>query len=152
MFKNIKLRTKLLTIGILLTVIPLLAVSIIVYRQNSKMVEVSDEENTRLAYADLDHITQNIYSLCETQQELIRENLGYSLNVARDVFKSSGEVGFSEEAVTWNAVNQYSKVSSKIELPKMFTGDTWLGKNSETGKSSTKSKLFQERHVPFSSV
>ncbi|MBN2591467.1 MAG: methyl-accepting chemotaxis protein [Sedimentisphaerales bacterium] len=136
MFKNMKLRTRLLTIGIMMTVIPLLTVSIIVYRQNTKMVNVSDEENTKLAYTDLDHITKNVYALCETQQEIIRENLGYSLNVARDVFKNTGEVGFSEEAVTWNAVNQNNKVSSKVELPKMFAGNTWLGNNSEIGKTS----------------
>jgi methyl-accepting chemotaxis protein len=136
MFRNMKLRTKLLTIGILLTVIPLLTVSVIVYRQNTTMVKVSDEENTKMAYADLDHITKSIYALCETQQELIRENLGYSLNVARDTFKNVGDVGFSEEAVTWNAVNQNSKVASKVELPKMLVGQTWFGQNNDMGKTS----------------
>ncbi len=136
MFKNMKLRTKLLTIGILLTVIPLLTVSIIVYLQNTKMVSVSDEENTKMAYADLDHITKNIYALCETQQEIIQENVNSSLKVAHDVFKNTGQVGFSEEAVTWNAVNQNSKVASRIELPKMFAGETWLSPNTEMGKTS----------------
>ncbi|MBN1972269.1 MAG: methyl-accepting chemotaxis protein [Sedimentisphaerales bacterium] len=136
MFKNMKLRTKLLTIGILLTIIPLLAVSVIVYYQNTKIVKVSDVENTKMAYADLDHITKSIYTLCETQQELIRENLGYSLNIARDVFKSTGEVSFSQEGVTWNAINQANKAASRVELPKMLVGETWLGQNSDMGKSS----------------
>ncbi len=136
MFRNMKLRTKLLTIGILLTIIPLLAVSVIVYHQNSTMVKVSDEENTKMAYDDLDHITKNISALCETQQELIRENLVSSLNVARDVFKNSGEIGFSQEMITWNAINQNSKTVSRIELPKMLVGETWLGQNNDMGKTS----------------
>ncbi len=136
MFRNMKLRTKLLTIGILLTVIPLITVSIIVYRQNTKMVGVSDEENTKLAYADLDHITKNIYALCETQQEIIQENVNNSLKVAHYVLKNAGHVDFSDEAVTWNAVNQNSKVASRIELPKMFAGETWLSPNTDLGKTS----------------
>ena len=119
MFKNMKLQTKLLTIGILLTVIPLLAVSIIVYRQNNVMVNVSDVENTKSAYSNLDNIADGVYSLCETQNELIQENLIHSLNTAREVLTNSGPVSFSEESVSWNATNQYSKTSSRVELPKM---------------------------------
>ncbi|MBN2313891.1 MAG: hypothetical protein JXM79_08165, partial [Sedimentisphaerales bacterium] len=63
MFKNMKLQTKLLSIGILLTVIPLLVVSVIIFRQNRKMVQVSDVENTKMAYADLNHIAKGIYAL-----------------------------------------------------------------------------------------
>ena len=116
MLKKMKLQTKLLTIGILLTIVPLLVVSIIVFRQNRKMVQVSDEENTKMAYADLDHIAKSIYALCETQQELIRENLVSSLNVAREVLKEAGTIGFSEEEVViWNAINQYNKISGSWE-------------------------------------
>jgi methyl-accepting chemotaxis protein len=131
-----KLRTKLLTIGILLTIVPLLVISVIVFRQNKIMVNVSEEGNTTLAYADLDHLTKGIYALCETQQELIQENLISSLNVAREVFKETGEIGFSQEAVTWNAVNQYNNVSSRIELPRMLIGGTWFEQNTDMGKTS----------------
>ncbi len=136
MFKNMKLRTKLLTIGILLTVIPLITVSVIVFRQNRAMVDVADKENTRLAYTDLDHIVKGMYALCETQQDLIQENVTYSLNVASEVLKNAGEVGFDDEVVTWSAVNQYTNASSRIDLPKMVVGETWLGQNTDLGKTS----------------
>ncbi|MGD2095718.1 MAG: Cache 3/Cache 2 fusion domain-containing protein, partial [Phycisphaerales bacterium] len=136
MYKNIKLRTKLLTIGMLLTAVPLLIVSVIVFRQNKAMVCVAEEENTKLAYADLDHIAKNVYALCETQQELIQENVVYSLNVARDVLQKIGDVNFTDEAVTWDAVNQYTQLSSRVELPKMVVGGTWLGQNTNLGKTS----------------
>jgi methyl-accepting chemotaxis protein len=136
MYKNVKLRTKLLTIGMLLTVVPLLIVSVIVFRQNKAMVCVAEEENTKLAYTDLDHIVKNVYAICETQQELIQENVIYSLNVAREVLHKTGDVNFTDEAVTWDAVNQYTQLSSRVELPKMVVGGTWLGQNANLGKTS----------------
>lgn len=91
------------------------------------MIGVAEEENTKLAYADLDHIAKNIYALCETQNDLIQANVNYSLNVAREVLHNIGTVGFTEESVTWNAVNQYTKNASNIDLPEMVVGQTWLG-------------------------
>ncbi|MBN2588303.1 MAG: methyl-accepting chemotaxis protein [Sedimentisphaerales bacterium] len=136
MFSNMKLQTKLLVIGIVLTTIPLVTVSLIVYHQNTTMVKVSDVENTKMAYSSLDNIAKGIYALCETQQELLQENLISSLNTARDVLKNTGPVSFTEEAVIWNATNQYNKVSSRVELPKMLVGETWLGQNNDMEKTS----------------
>lgn len=47
-----KLQTKLLTFGVLLTAVPLLVVSLVILRQNSQMVNFAETESTKLAYAD----------------------------------------------------------------------------------------------------
>ena len=131
MFKGMKLRTKLTCIGILLSVIPLMIVSVIVFRQSGKMVSIASEESTKMAYTDLDHIATGIYDMCQAQQELLDEHLEASLNVARDVLVSKGATIQSEETVTWSVVNQYTKSATKIDLPKMLAGDTWLGQNGD---------------------
>ena len=56
MLKNVKLQTKLLACGILLTILPLVVTSLVVLRQNGKMVKVADAESSKATYADLDHI------------------------------------------------------------------------------------------------
>jgi methyl-accepting chemotaxis protein len=136
MLKNVKLQTRILTIGIALTAVPLLVVAITVFTQNSKMVDIADEESTALAYGDLNHISENIYAMCQAQQELLQKDVNHSLNVARHVLQDTGTVRFSDETVTWSAVNQYTKAVSPVELPKMVVGDTWLGQNADMSAPS----------------
>ena len=136
MWKRVKLQTRLLIIGVALTVVPLAVVAATVLTQNARMVTVADEESTNLAYSDLDHIAQNIYAMCQAQQELLQHTVDHSLNVARDVLQDTGPVSFSEETVTWSAINQYTKAISQTQLPRMMVGDTWLGQNADTSQPS----------------
>jgi len=131
-----KLQTKLLAIGILVTAVPLVVISAVVFTQNKRMTGVAEEGNTDLAYADLDHIAESIYGMCKAQQEMLQANVTASLNVARSVLDCAGEVQFSSETVTWDTVNQESKSSHRVELPRMMVGETWLGKITSTSDTA----------------
>jgi methyl-accepting chemotaxis protein len=126
----------LLTTGIVLTLAPMLLLTGITYYQNHQMLDVAATESTKLAYTDLDHIVESIYGLCKVQQETLRMKVGHDLNVARDVMKNTGRVDFSSEDVTWNVVNQYTKESNSVRLPKMLVGGQWLGQNFSMDRSS----------------
>ncbi len=134
MLKRAKLQTKLLVCGILLTILPLLVTSLIVLRQNGKMVKVADEESSKATYSDLDHVAGSIYELCRIQQESLQQSVNHSLNVARHVLQRAGELHFAPETVAWDAVDQFTNVASKVELPKMMVGATWLDKITDMSK------------------
>jgi len=136
MFNNMKLRTKLMSIGILSTVVPLLIMSAIVIRQNIGMTSVAAEGNAKVAFAGLDHTLQGIYGMCKARHDAVQEHVNAGLNVARNLVNKTGKVSFSEKRVSWDAVNQYTKVSSSVMLPKMMVGDIWLGKNRNINKDS----------------
>ena len=136
MFRQMKLKTKLLTLGILLTALPILMATAINLYQNSKMISVTAEETEVLALNDLDHIAESVFHLCKTQQDSLQQSVDSSLNVARDVMAQSGQVNFSSETVPWTAVNQYTKKSESVSLPKLQVGDTWLGNNASMQSSS----------------
>ncbi len=136
MLRNVKLQTKLLAYGVLLTVLPLAVVSVVVLRQNDKMVKVADEESTNLAYADLDHIAQNISGMCKSQEDLLQQSIDHSLSVARHVLQKTGDVRLAEETVAWDATDQTTNVSSKVDLPKMMVGDAWLDKITDMSKAA----------------
>ena len=127
MFKRMMLQTKLLLIGSLLTVIPLLIVSVVVFTQNRSMLSIANTESMGLAYADLDHIADSVYTLAESHQEVIEKNIGNSLNVAREVVSNNGGIHLSDKNVTWSAENQYTNTSSRIELPMMRLGVDFFG-------------------------
>ena len=131
-----KLQTKLLSLGIGLAVLPVVAMVLINTVQNAKMVRAAEEEINTLASSDLDHITHSVYDLCQTQQETIQQAVNSSLNVAREVITHSGPVSFSDESVTWNAINQYTSLPEKVNLPKMLVGDEWLGQNKTLDSTS----------------
>jgi len=131
MLRTVTLQTKLLAAGILLTALPLVVISAVIYTQNGRMTAVAEKGNTDLAYADLDHIAQNIYGMCKAQQQMLQANVTASLNVARNELDRIGVVRFAPETVTWDAVNQESKAAIPVKLPQMMVGETWLGKIAE---------------------
>jgi len=134
-FSNMKIRTKLLVIGVLVTIIPLAIIMATVFSQNRKVFEVGQRESLNLAYGDLNHIVDNIYTLAESHQEVTQKNINAALNVARDLGKKSGGFNTGGESLAWSAVNQFTKVESKIELPKMMVGGDWLGQISSPSQS-----------------
>jgi methyl-accepting chemotaxis protein len=124
-----KLKTKLLTTGVLLTILPLLAAMGIALYAKNMMIAAATQETETMAMTDLDHLAQSAYSLCQAQQEAIQQAIDSSLNVAHDVMNRQGAVSFAPETESWTAVNQNTKLSAAVELPKMMVGETWLGKN-----------------------
>ena len=136
MFKRMSLRGRLLSIGVLLTALPLVIVATIVYFQSSRMENAASEESISLAYADLDHIAGSIHTMCATQQELLEQKLMCDLKVASDLLGSRGEVGFAEETVRWDAVNQFTGARSTVQLPKMLAGQDWLGQVSSAQETA----------------
>jgi methyl-accepting chemotaxis protein len=136
MRKKMKLQTKLLVIGIVLTVLPLAAVSLVILAQNQKMVKAADEESMKLAYADLDHIAQSTYTLCQVQQDTVQKSVNSALSVARHVMQQAGSLHLDDEIVSWDAANQATNASSKVDLPKMILGESWLGNNTDMSKAS----------------
>lgn len=135
-FKNMRIRTKLLVIGVLATMVPIMIIMVTVFKQNRKVVRVGEEESLKLAYADLDHIVDNLYTLAESHQEVTQKNIDASLNVARDLMEKGGGVSFSQEEVSWQAVNQYTKNKDSVNLPKMQIGSDWLGQISSPSEDA----------------
>ncbi len=135
-FKNMRIRTKLLVIGVLATMVPIMIIMVTVFKQNTKVVRVGEEESLKLAYADLDHIVDNLYTLAESHQEVTQKNIDSSLNVARDLMEKGGGVSFSQEKVNWQAVNQYTKAKSSVDLGKMQIGSDWLGQISSPSENA----------------
>ena len=76
MFSRMTLKTKLLTIGLIMTIVPMAILFAVVLMQNSSMLVVAEEESLKLGYADLDHIAQGVYSMCETNNAMLQASGG----------------------------------------------------------------------------
>jgi methyl-accepting chemotaxis protein len=128
MFRNLKLKTKMLIVGSVLTVLPLIVFGLFVFNQNAKTVAVATDESIKLATTDLDHIAEGVYRMVETQNDVLLKAVRSYLSVARDTVSNLGGISFAREKISWTAVNQYNKAMTQIQLPKMLVGNTWFGK------------------------
>lgn len=124
------LRLKLLLFGMAISIIPFFISLILSYSTNTKMSRIAAEEALNLAQADLRHIVDGVYNMSAAQNALAQQMVDNALKTSRSIFDETGPVTFSgNETVSWNAVNQYTKISTTIKLPKMLLGGRWLGQN-----------------------
>ncbi|NLH48956.1 MAG: HAMP domain-containing protein [Myxococcales bacterium] len=95
----------------------------------------------QLIEADLDHITNDVYNLVATENEAVQLQVDNNLNVARHVLNAHGDVRLLPDTVDWRAVNQYTKETRDIRLPKMTVGGQWLG---QTADAKTRVAIVDE--------
>ena len=128
--KTLKLNSKFILFAILVSVIPLVFSLFISIMNNQKMSTLSVEESMKLGNSDMTHIVENVHSMCLAQNGLAQKIINNALKTSRNILESTGKVTISrDEKVIWSAVNQFTKTSTHIELPKMLIGGQWLGKN-----------------------
>lgn len=125
---NCRIKTKLIVTGVVSLLIPLIIIMAAVFLQNRKVISVAKDESLKLAYADLDHIVESLYTIAFSHQEVTQKNINSSLNVANKLLTDAGGISFSDETAQWTAVNQYTKKETSLSLPKMQVGDRWFGK------------------------
>jgi len=127
LFRDLKLRTKFLVVGVALTLVPLLVFGAITYTNSKELQRISRSESLKLAYTDLDHIAENVYAMAEAQQKLLEKTLLNYLNVARKITQDQGKVQYGTGKATWQAINQYTKAITRVELPRFTAGGNWFG-------------------------
>jgi len=129
-------RTKIVglsSVGILIT--GAIVVSVVEYQKERLSAQVTSEM-IEVAGGECAKIANNVYLMADVHQQTVQHKVESDLKVAHQLLTDSGEVRFSEEAVEWDAVNQYTKQSTKTSLPKMLVGDQWLGRNFEINVES----------------
>lgn len=125
------IRGKLTVAGIIATLIPLLIFGGVSLWQGEQAETFSTKTATKLSLKEFEAIGTGVVAMLASQHEVLEKKVNSDLNVAHEVMNNKGKVNFSNEKVTWNAINQYTKKSNKIKLPQMMVGDIWLGQNTD---------------------
>ncbi len=136
MIVNMSLKKKLLSCGIMMSVIPALVIVVLGYYQGQKVLRVAQEEANKLVISDIDHIVESFYSACQAQNELIGQQIESSLKVAEDVMLRVGMANLSDEIENWKIINQFTGDSQELSIPKLCLGQTFLGRNSSISVES----------------
>jgi len=126
-FRSIKSKIVFLCLGaVVFTVMTMIGVNV---WQSGKLQSGMIDELNALARNEISKITTSVLLMCRAQHEAVLANLQSNLNVVHSLVQRQGVFSQSTETVSWNAIDQLSKQSKTIDLPKMQIGDQWLGQN-----------------------
>ncbi len=129
--KSLGLKGKIIAVGVVGALLPVLVISMIIAVQSASTTDTVTDEMDKLTADATASISKDVYEMCETANLLVQDKVSADLNVSRDVLNNAGGATIStEETVTWDTVNQYTKEVTTVELPKMLVGGQWLGQNS----------------------
>ena len=124
-----RIGTKITLIGVGGILLTALVFVLTAFWQGRAFGSKAQGEIGKLVDADLNHITRSAYDLVKSHDESLRQQVDHALNVACDQFQSMGGVALGGEAVSWKAVNQFTREARLLHLPRMTLGKTWLGTN-----------------------
>lgn len=133
----LKLKMKLMIYGILLSVIPLVLISLTSFFQDAQTAKIVRRETSNLTIENFEHLVKSVYATCKASQEQVQKEVNSALNVARDIMKQQGAVKLSNETIEWQVVNQYTKEKQTRSLPKLIAGDEWIGKTDDMAEKSS---------------
>jgi methyl-accepting chemotaxis protein len=136
MYARLNLRARLLLTGLAILVIPLAIITGVVIVKQNEMRTAAAEACRELAYHDLDHMVEGIRAMCAAQQDVLQDNVRNGLAVTHHAIEQRGAVTTDPQTVTWEAVNQFSRQSTMVELPRMLVGGQWLGQNRSAAEPS----------------
>ncbi len=128
------LKNRLLSLGLTLSAIPMLAVGSITFYLTTQMKQNATQESLKLAYADLDHIAQSVINITVSQQEVLHSYVNSGLNLISDLAKQNGGIVLSNEMVSWTATNQLTGTKINVELPRMYRGKEWFEQQTDPKK------------------
>lgn len=121
--RTIGLKTKLLSAGIGVAVVPLAVVALFLYFQSNKIADLARSAVVEEGYAQMEQQVQGILQTVKVTQELLQHHIRKLLRVASDKLGQLGGLHFSaSERVEWTAVNQYTGAQQTLSLPQAVLG------------------------------
>lgn len=123
----------MIVILVLLTSAGILSV---IYWQSGNIDERLTTQFDSQARKEVSLAVSDAGSLLATQHATLQKELESAMHVLEYIADQNGGLSLGQENVTWKAVNQVSKQSSSVDLPKMLMGDEWLGMNANSDVST----------------
>lgn len=126
---KLNVKQKIVGTASLAAILPILAVVVISLVSRDKASRDVMEELDVVKKSQVGQIAKDVYGMLETANAMLIQDVRKNLNVARDEMGDLGSPGFAAETVEWDAINQFTKETKTIDLPRMTVGGVWLGKN-----------------------
>jgi methyl-accepting chemotaxis protein len=111
---------------VLVAVSGLLISAIVLWQGRRLQQEINVEVESQIRQ-QIEKMTHGVYQMCRSHYHSVSRELESSINIAGNIIKNSGRIGFSKETTTWSARNQFTGEERTLALPKMTVNGDWLG-------------------------
>ena len=125
--RRLSLRAKLMLIGGATTALVALILTAVNHWQGERIQTIAANEAVRLAHDGIEQTVRGIKLVVSTQQEVLEQKVLSDLKVAQEVLRQSGEARSGTDTVSWTAINQFTRATETVTLPRLMVGDAWLG-------------------------
>jgi hypothetical protein len=122
------LKKKLISLGVVVTLLPLLMVMILLLNQNTQMTGLAVQQGNEAALNRLGDSVNAVFEMCRVKKELAEQLVRSDLNVALNLLNRAGDFSLGSSTVAWQAVDQ-TKTDRVValNLPTAQVGGRWLG-------------------------
>ncbi|MBI5388634.1 MAG: methyl-accepting chemotaxis protein [Verrucomicrobia bacterium] len=91
-----------------------------------------EKELRRLMSSELEKTARNAWLSVAAADRRTKPRMTHAMNITQEQISKGGGFTFAAGPVTWRAVNQFSRETSEVTLPKMLLGTNWLGQIAAT--------------------
>ena len=86
--------------------------------------------------ATLDRTTADVTTMVQSVGDEVQQGVDISMHAAASLLAQRGGVRLTDRTATWTATNQVSQAKRSVTLPRMTVGGTWLGQNTDFGRTT----------------
>lgn len=129
---TLKVSAKITLLSFSLVTLTVVVLTAIVLVQKSRLSPVLGHYLDQQAFEQSDKLVQTIRDTCAGVEAQDRRELRHAMDVARGLIKEKGGAVTQAEVVSWQIENKATHDMVKIELPKMYLGNEWIGQNANT--------------------
>ncbi|TVR50663.1 MAG: methyl-accepting chemotaxis protein [Puniceicoccaceae bacterium] len=134
--KSLSLTAKLTALGLAAVLVPLALIMALSSYQSNRIQDTVEVSLSTAAESDLQGIVRGVAAEAAMADRLLRRDIAKVLSVASEWVGEIGGFSFDPaHPVRWQAVNQETRETRTLELPRFLLGDAWLGQIREFNES-----------------
>ncbi|MFW6276614.1 MAG: Cache 3/Cache 2 fusion domain-containing protein, partial [Bacteroidota bacterium] len=133
---KLSVKHKIIGFAIGAAMLPVVLILLLTFFQKESTVENSKEILESEARSNISRIATDVHTMLEVANNKIMAKLESGLNIANHLIMQNGGINLSGSTQSWNAVNQYTKELTQIDLPVMRIGSSPILQNTSFDVSS----------------
>ncbi len=126
---SLSIKNKIIGLAAISAILPIVVLIVIIAIQKSNTSKQVAAQVDALGENNLIRAAEDVYGMCAAAEEILQNQLEAGLKVANNEVARRGGVAESSGSVTWKAVNQMSKSTQQVTIPRFYVGNQWLGQN-----------------------
>lgn len=134
--ENLRIQGKLTLLGVAGLILTACALILANFVQGVVTTRTAQAEAQKLVDSDLEHTIHGVMHAIEVQDEALKRDVLARARFAELMLQQGGGVSEGRERVTWEARDQFTGQVTRVELPRVQVGATWLGQNQDPNRET----------------